>query len=108
MHIDRKVTGEPDKEDVRMSTFCQKSRKNSIKFQYEGITKDPKKSERKKKAECRVCFYSKGRIGGCAITTTPCTICGKKMTFESTCTDKHCHECAMKHKLCRHCGAEMD
>ena len=58
---------------------------------------------------CKYCSYiNTGRIGGCAITTKPCGVCGEDMTFSNTCTDAICKRCAEKNRLCRHCGGDIE
>jgi hypothetical protein len=77
--------------------------------QAEEATKDARKSERMKRHECKVCFYLyPDRIGGSAITTQPCACCEVEMDFCNTNTDKLCLACAQKHKLCRHCMADIE
>lgn len=69
---------------------------------------DEDRVERLKRSECRVCFYLSGRIGGAAMTSTQCGICDKVTTYGNTNTDVLCTDCAKKHKLCRHCGADVE
>jgi hypothetical protein len=60
------------------------------------------------KQECKACFYVYGKIGGAAMTTSACGLCGKPMVFGSTCVDAVCPECAKAHKLCKHCGGDLE
>jgi hypothetical protein len=70
---------------------------------------DNLKSRRTEQQECRYCFYLHSeRIGGRAITTGECGICGEIMMFNFTCTDAVCPECATKYQLCKHCGGDID
>lgn len=69
---------------------------------------DLHKSKRKKAQECKSCFYLSGRLGGSAITHRDCGICGKEMSFSNTCVDAFCVDCARKHKLCAHCGGDIN
>ena len=68
--------------------------------------------ERDKRLEenlCPFCFYiHTSRIGGAAITTKPCGVCGKDMTFSSTSTDDVCPECAKEHGICKRCASVVD
>ena len=70
-------------------------------------TSDTDKAERLKRHECKACFYG-GRIGGATITTRPCMCCGKEEHYGSTNTDVLCLDCAKKHKLCKHCGGDIE
>lgn len=58
--------------------------------------------------KCVVCFYLSSRIGGAAMTTQPCGICNTPVLYASTNTDSLCFSCALDHKLCKHCGADID
>lgn len=68
---------------------------------------DPEKRDRLADSQCIRCWYQESRIGGAAITHSPCGICGKEMSFANTNTDTLCKECAMGAALCRHCGADV-
>lgn len=69
---------------------------------------DEKKKEREAKGECKTCFYMRSsRIGGAAITSKPCDLCGEYMSFGSTNTDRLCLECAVKNKICKRCGGDL-
>ena len=74
----------------------------------DNIRADPRKEDRLKKAECPVCYYVDSRIGGAAITSKPCQICGKGLTFGNTCVDYLCEDCAKKYGLCKHCGGDIE
>lgn len=70
---------------------------------------DDKRKERRAAGKCRLCFYVwVSRIGGAAITTQPCGVCGKEVMYGSTATDKLCPFCAVKHQLCKQCGADVE
>jgi len=89
-------------------TMWNRRYKESIFKNTENIKKDPKKKDRYKNQECKICYYVIGRLGGAAITSTECTMCGTEMSFCNTCTDKYCIDCAKGFKLCRHCGGDID
>lgn len=72
----------------------------------ETLTKDPRKSDRLEKQECKTCFYS-SRLGGAAITEQPCAGCGKHQSFPSTNTGVFCMDCASANDLCKHCGGDI-
>jgi hypothetical protein len=92
-----------DLEEVRFRTTMQKSRLESFRK----LLEDPDKEKRLADQECVICYYS-GKIGGAAMTDSHCGICDTTMHFGSTNVDRLCTVCAEKHKLCKHCGADMD
>ena len=80
----------------------------SIRQAYDAIH-DTKREQRLFDNQCKFCFYiHPSRIGGAAMTTTECGVCGKEIMFGSTAVDKICPECAREKELCRRCGAEVD
>ncbi len=97
-----------DKDSVHMSTWLAIERGKALVKQATNFANDPQQKERKKASQCKICFYVSSRIGGQAITDRPCGICGKIMTFSSTCTDIICPECAENNHLCVHCGADVE
>ena len=88
------------------ATERAKERIKSITERYEQIVKDPKRSDRELANECVACFYSDG-IGGAAITNRPCMSCGINQLYGSTNTDVLCLDCAKTHRLCKHCGGDL-
>lgn len=69
---------------------------------------DEKKKEREKQGECKTCFYLRSsRIGGAAITTKPCDLCGEYKMYGSTNTDRLCLDCSVKNKICKRCGGDL-
>lgn len=72
------------------------------------IQNDTKKEERLQQAECKACFYLRGRIGGNVMTNVDCSACGKQMHFSNTSVDTVCKDCAKKHNLCKRCGGDID
>lgn len=98
-----------NKEDIRNSTYRNKSHIEEMTKKMIRYYADDNKSSRKSKHLCKYCFYiNTSRIGGCAITIRPCSNCEKEMPFSNTCTDVFCNKCAEELKLCKHCGAKMD
>lgn len=71
------------------------------------MKEDRRRAEREERGECKSCFYT-SRVGGCAITLRKCMCCGVEVAYSSTATDVLCKPCALKHKLCRHCGGDRD
>lgn len=70
------------------------------------IINDTNRESRLKDQLCVVCYES-DKIGGCAITRKPCDACQTPVTYSSTYTDMLCHLCAKNHKLCKHCGGDI-
>jgi hypothetical protein len=69
---------------------------------------DSDKINRLDKGLCRYCYYiNTDRIGGSVVTQFDCRICGKEEFYVNTDTDNFCLNCAIEHKLCKHCGAEI-
>jgi ribosomal protein S27E len=89
------------------ATETAKSKIASVVELAEKMIKDPQKAGRLAAQECKACHYS-SRIGGCAMTTRPCMSCGEDQMYGSTNTDVLCLSCAKKHKLCKHCGGDLD
>ena len=89
-------------------TMWNRRYQKSIFENADNIKSDPKRKNRLKNQECKLCYYVIGRMGGAAITTTQCTICNEPMSFSNTNTDKYCKKCSKKLKLCRHCGGDID
>ena len=56
---------------------------------YKRVIEDLDRKERLKKQECQVCYYG-SRIGGAAMTTSECGVCGQEMLFGNTNTDILC------------------
>lgn len=89
------------------NTWHSKDRYAAIIERAAKLLADPDKANRVKASECVVCFYG-SKIGGAAITSQPCGLCGEMMDFGSTCTDNFCLKCASEHSLCKHCGADVN
>ena len=90
------------------ASFRSNSRVQNLLNIANEIAKDLRASERTLKNECKSCFYYVAKIGGSAITHKECMCCGIDQMYGSTCTDVLCLECAKKHKLCRHCGGDIN
>jgi hypothetical protein len=57
---------------------------------------------------CKSCWYfQRNRIGGAAMTTWYCGICGARRIHGSTAHNKICDRCATEHKLCVQCGGDI-
>ncbi len=77
-----------------------------------GYATDYRKKERREASLCKRCYYGDrvngGRIGGAALTTQPCGVCGKEQMYGSTATDKLCRDCAVTYQLCKQCNADQE
>ncbi len=71
------------------------------------VVEDKQKKGRQEKQECRICFYGM-KAGGSVSTSALCGLCDKEMRFGSTCVDVLCKECAKEHRLCHHCGGDVE
>ena len=69
---------------------------------------DPDREKRIREGLCRWCYYCRGRIGGAAMTTQPCGLCGTPETYGSTATDELCLPCAKEHSLCKRCSGDRE
>jgi hypothetical protein len=76
-------------------------------FRAMNFLRDPEKKKRVEEGECKACFYIRGKIGGAAMTTQPCGVCGKDQLYGSTSTDKICKPCGKRTDLCVHCGGDL-
>lgn len=74
----------------------------------EKATTDAEQALRLAKHICITCHYIRGRIGGAAMTTQPCSCCLTPVMYSSTATDELCLPCAQEHKLCKRCGGDLE
>jgi hypothetical protein len=72
------------------------------------LQEDPQKQERVKNCECLVCWYRSGGMHTNAFVYTNCKSCNKDLQFANSNTDEVCIDCAKEHKLCKHCGADIE
>jgi NADH pyrophosphatase NudC (nudix superfamily) len=97
-----------DEDLIDYKTTSNQMRVNELKKKIKYYDDDPFVKKRRSEQECKVCTYINSNLAGQAITDSYCGICGKKMTFPTTDTDKVCKECAKENGLCKHCGGRMD
>lgn len=71
------------------------------------VAEDRDKKYRLEDQECVVC-YNNPKIGGAAVSSRQCGMCDKYVTSGNTAADVLCMDCAKKHKLCKHCGADIN
>lgn len=70
---------------------------------------DSESTLRLAKCECKTCFYlRRSRVGGAAMTTWYCGVCGREGLHGSTATPRACIDCAKEHSLCSHCGGDLE
>jgi NADH pyrophosphatase NudC (nudix superfamily) len=97
-----------DNDLINFKTTSNQVRIEELKKKLEYYDDDPFNKKRTSERECKVCTYINDNFAGQAFTDSYCGICGKKMTFPTTDTDKVCKECAKENGLCKHCGGRMD
>jgi phage terminase large subunit-like protein len=97
-----------DESMIDNKTYYNKRRVEDMREKLVEYDNDEEHAERIDNQECKVCTYIDDGFAGQAFTDTYCGICGKKMTFPTTDTDKVCKECAKENGLCKHCGGRMD
>lgn len=96
-------------EDISRTTFFNKKYLDelieTVKEYTDGVNKDIRLAESK----CEMCFYfRRSTIAGAAMTESNCRLCDTMMMFSSTNTDHLCDICAKTHKLCKHCGGNVN
>lgn len=71
------------------------------------LQNDPENKNRLSESECLVCYYGQRGMHTNAFVYTNCQCCNKELQFVNSDTDKTCLECAINHKLCKHCGSDI-
>jgi len=97
-----------DRHSVDSSTYISRHHLAAIVKSALAADQDNDRVKRLQLSLCRSCHYFGNGIGGAAMTTRPCGICQTPVTYGSTCTDALCLNCAKKHSLCKHCGADRE
>lgn len=72
------------------------------------IELDSDKEKRQAALLCPYCYYGGARMAGQAFTTAYCGLCKASRLFSNTDVDRVCEDCATKHDLCIHCGADRE
>lgn len=102
----------PRKLDRYAYEWATERHKDRIAFYREaldGFDTDNRKADRLTKGECRGCFYLQpSRIGGAAMSSADCPLCGDLIHSGSTNVNMLCKACAAERSLCTHCGGDMD
>lgn len=76
--------------------------------QVDAFQEDTQETAREAALQCRACYYLfADRIGGAAMTTWYCGLCGTEGLHGSTATPRLCDNCARTHELCRECGGDI-
>jgi hypothetical protein len=100
---------EPIRRKVDLSSVQDAAGRNAaVLASYREALDDARRPERLQAAQCRLCFYARGRVGGASTTSALCGLCDAETRFVSTCVDALCLGCALARKLCRHCGSDVD
>lgn len=92
-----------DLDTVRFNTQAQKDRLKT----YSDFLNDPKRDERREAQLCVLCYYD-SRFAGQAFTQSECAKCQREMHFHTTSQDYYCQACAKEHRLCKHCGSDVE
>lgn len=93
---------------VNHATGINKLHLDSLRRRLQKYDEDPRKDDRLKKGECRFCYYIRGKIGGAMITKKFCDACGIEVLYSSTCVGSVCIDCGSKHRICTHCGGDLN
>jgi len=94
--------------DVRFRTSLARSGAEEAVQAARDFETDARKDRRLKAVECKHCHYIRSsRIGGAAMTTWFCGLCGKRDLAGSTNTPRVCDDCGRKHSICTHCGGDL-
>ena len=72
------------------------------------LQEDPQKQQRIKNCMCLVCWYKAGGMHTNAGVITNCRSCNKDLQFGNGNIDAVCIDCAKDHKICKHCGADIE
>jgi hypothetical protein len=71
--------------------------------------RDARRTDRLAACECKTCFYLRStRVGGTAVTTAPCRLCGELMQFATTVVTEICEKCSRENDACRMCMADVE
>lgn len=97
-----------DEDMIDYKTYYNQHRIEEMREKLIDYDNDKSYKDRINEQECKVCTYINDGFAGQAFTDSHCGICGKKMTFPTTDTDKICIDCAKENNLCKHCGGRMD
>src|SRR5579859_7772364 len=97
-----------DRVSIENATYMAARRAKDYAETAAQLATDPDRAKRHEAAECPICFYVVGRIGGCAMTAAQCGICDQETMFGNTNTDALCPACAHKYRLCKHCGGDQE
>jgi hypothetical protein len=97
-----------DKGMIEYKTTSNQMRVRDLKKKLKYYNDDPFIKKRTSEQECKICTYINDGFAGQAFTNSSCGICGKKIIFPTTDTDKVCKECSIENGLCKHCGGRMD
>lgn len=94
--------------DVNDATKRSNYYVSDFKKKAEKLNTDSEKDQRLKERLCLFCYYLNSWIGGATMTEANCGMCQKMTMYSSTCVDVVCTDCADKHKICVHCGADRE
>lgn len=56
---------------------------------------------------CQLCYYTSRQATNMSVRTN-CQLCEVDMLFGNSNTNKLCKDCAIKYRLCKRCGGDME
>lgn len=71
------------------------------------VVDDVDREQRLKAQKCKYCFYA-GKMVLNAFEKKPCGLCGVEVVSAHIPANKLCMSCAVTHKLCADCGADVE
>lgn len=89
------------------SVQSQTAINNKILADARKLLDDENKEKREQEQLCQPCFYI-AHMATCAVTNYLCGICEKENYWGSGDTPKLCKDCAIKHRLCKRCGGDIE
>lgn len=96
-----------DSASIEWANETAKDRISYARKLVDAFDNDPNRDERLEHGECVICFGA-SRIGGAACTSRQCGLCDQIVRSGNTNVDVLCIDCAKRHGLCKHCGADID
>lgn len=98
-----------DLKEVNKVTYFQYKRLTNLMSKVEDSIADTDRKARLEKQRCKVCYYIDTDILACqAFTHYHCTACELELIHANSNINALCLDCAKKHKLCIHCGADIE
>jgi hypothetical protein len=95
--------------DQQFATSLSRQHRASVTEKVQRMEQDVDRDARLEAGECLTCYYlRRPRVGGSAMTTWWCGLCGTPCRHGSTAVPKVCPPCSDANHLCRECGGDLD